>query len=109
VPNVAAWSRSSNSWSRPTALPAPRMRVAVTADALGRIFTIGGMSASGTTVFDTVQVYSPATHTWFAVRRLPSPRFGAVATHTPDGRVWVMGGYDESGNPLLDGYVFSES
>jgi hypothetical protein len=80
----------------------------VTGDTFGRIFTIGGMSANGATVFDIVQVYSPATRTWFAVRRLPAPRFGAVATFTPDGRVWVMGGYDASGNPLSDGFVFSD-
>jgi Galactose oxidase, central domain len=108
VPKVAAWSRPSNSWSRPTSLPVPRIRVAVTGDTFGRIFTIGGMSANGATVFATVQVYSPATHAWFAVRRLPAARFGAVATYTPDGRVWVIGGYDESGNPLSDGYVFSD-
>ena len=108
VPQVAAWSRPTNSWSRPTALPLPRIRVAVTADVLGRIFTIGGLSPSGAIVFDTVQVYSPATHAWFAVRRLPGARFGATATYTPDGRVWVIGGYDESGSPLLDGYVFSD-
>jgi hypothetical protein len=107
VPKLAAWSRPSNSWSQPTALPVPRIRVAVTGDTFGRIFTLGGMSANGAIVFDTVQVYSPATHAWFAVRRLPAARFGAVATHTPDGRVWVMGGYDDSGSPLSDGYVFS--
>lgn len=108
VPKVAAWSRSSDSWSRPTALPAPRIRVAVTGDTFGRIFTIGGMSPNGATVFDIVQVYSPATHAWFAVRRLPEPLFSAVATYTPDGRVWVIGGYDASGNPLSDGFVFSD-
>jgi hypothetical protein len=108
VPKVAAWSRPSNSWSRPTALPVPRIRVAVTGDTFGRIFTIGGMAVNGASAFDTVQVYSPVTHTWFAVRRLPAARFGAVATYTPDGRVWVMGGYDDSGNPLSDGYVFSD-
>ena len=108
VPRVAAWSRASNSWSRPTTMPVPRMQVAVTADVLGRIFTIGGTSTTGATTFDTVQVYSPTTQAWFSVRRLPAPRFGAAATYTPDGRVWVMGGYDASGNPLSDGYVFSD-
>jgi N-acetylneuraminic acid mutarotase len=108
IPKVAAWSPNTNVWSRPTTLPVPRMRVAVTADVLGRIFTIGGLSANGAMTFDTVQLYSPAVHTWFAVRRLPSPLFGAVATYTPDGRVWVIGGYDDSGTPLSDGYVFSD-
>lgn len=108
VPKVAAWSRGSNSWSRPTALPVPRIQVAVTADVLGRIFTIGGTSPNATITYDTAQIYSPSTHSWFSVRRLPSPRFGAVATYTPDGRVWVVGGYDDSGNPLSDGYFFSD-
>jgi N-acetylneuraminic acid mutarotase len=108
VPQVAAWSRGSNAWSRPTALPVPRIRVAVTADVLGRIFTVGGSAPNGAITYDTAQIYSPATHSWFSIRRLPSPRFGAVATYTPDGRVWVMGGYDDSGNPLSDGYVFSD-
>jgi hypothetical protein len=107
APKVAAWSRSANAWSRPTTPPVARIRVAVTRDVLGRIFTIGGQTPNGATTLDTVQIYSPSVHTWFAVRRLPSPRSGAVATYTPDGRVWVLGGYDSSGSPLSDGYVFS--
>jgi hypothetical protein len=108
VPHVAAWSRRSNAWSRATTMPTPRIRVAVTGDVFGRIFTIGGMTPDGATTLDTVQIYSPAVGSWFSLRRLPAPRFGAVATYSPDGRVWVVGGYDGSGNPLSDGYVFSE-
>jgi hypothetical protein len=89
-------------------MPTPRIRVAVTGDVFGRIFTIGGSSPDGAQTLDTVQIYSPAVGKWFGVRRLPSPRFGAIATYTPDGRVWVFGGYDDSGSPLSDGYVFSD-
>src|SRR5262249_7450160 len=108
VPRVTAWSRPGNAWSRPTAMPTSRIRVAVTADVLGRIFTIGGSSPDGAQTLDTVEIYSPAVGKWFSARRLPSPRSEAVATYTPDGRVWVFGGYDDSGNPLSDGYVFSD-
>jgi hypothetical protein len=106
VPPVAAWSPVTNSWSKPTSLPTPRIRVAVTADAQGRIFVIGGIAGDGSQAYDAVSVYRTDLKSWFSTRRLPSPRFGAVATSTSDGRVYVMGGYDAGGNPLSDGYVF---
>jgi hypothetical protein len=106
VPKVAAWSPSTNTWTRPTSLPTPRIRVAVTADDHGQIWVVGGMSGDGSQVYDTVEIYVPASGTWRSARRLPAPRFEALATSTPDGRVWVIGGYDANGNPLEDGYVF---
>ncbi len=106
MPPVARWSPVTNNWSTPTSLPTPRIRVAVTADAQGRIFVIGGLAGDGSQAYDAVSVYRTDLKSWFSTRRLPSPRFGALATSTSDGRVYVMGGYDAGGNPLSDGYVF---
>jgi hypothetical protein len=106
VPPLEAWSPSTNTWSQPTSMPTPRIRVAVAADGAGRVFVVGGMTPSGAGILDTVEVYSPATKKWQSARRFPDLRFEAIATSTPDGRVWVFGGYDSGGNPLADGYVF---
>ena len=107
VPPVEAWSPQSDAWTKPTVLPTARINIAVTGDAQGRIFTVGGFSADGSRMFSKVEVYRPSSGTWAKAANLPDDRFAASAAFTANGRVWVVAGYDSSGNPLTDGYVFT--
>jgi hypothetical protein len=107
VRRAAAWTPRSDVWSRPTKVPTPRIKVAVTADAGGRIFVAGGLKGDASATYRTVEVFMPRLHSWAKAADLPSKRFGAIATSTRDGRVWVLAGYDMNGNPLSNGYVFT--
>ena len=97
MPPVERWATPGNTWTKPTVLPTARMRIGVTADARGRIFTIAGLAADGSRLFARVEVYRPDTGNWARAADLPDKRFGVVAASTPDGRVWVVGGYDKFG------------
>ncbi len=107
MPPVESWIQAMNAWAKPTVLPTSRIRVAVTSDARGRIFTIGGLAADASRMFSRVEVYRPNSGTWARAADLPDARFAATAAFTADGRVWVFGGYDAFGNPLSDGFVFT--
>ena len=107
MPPVESWTSSTNAWTKPTVLPTSRIRVAVTSDARGRIFTIGGLAADASRMFSRVEIYRPNSGTWARAADLPDARFAATAAFTADGRVWVFGGYDAFGNPLSGGYVFT--
>ncbi len=109
MPPVEAWSPKKNKWTKPTVLPTARINIAVTGDAQGRIFTVGGIAADGSRLFSKVEVYRPSDGTWAKAANLPDDRFAASAAFTSDGRVWVLAGYNVSGIGLTDGYVFTPS
>jgi hypothetical protein len=109
MPPVMTWKPKKNTWIMPTVLPTSRIRVAVTNDADGRIWAVGGMRADASSMFSKVEVYRPDSGTWAKAANLPDDRMDAIAASTPDGRVWVLQGFDKFGNPLSDGYVFTPS
>jgi len=107
VPPVMEFNNAANNWTRPAALPTPRIKVAVTGDPNGRIWTIAGLHADGSSLYNTVEVYRPHSDSWAKAANLPDKRWAAQAAFTPNGRIWVYQGFDQFGNPLQDGYVFS--
>jgi hypothetical protein len=106
-PTVTRWSAQGNTWNNQTVLPTPRIRVGVTSDAKGRIFTVGGIAGDGSRMFSTVEVYRPSSSSWARAADLPDKRATVLTASTPDGRVWAVGGYDQFGSPLQDGFVFN--
>jgi hypothetical protein len=82
-------------WTTPTALPTPRTDLAVTTGPDGLIYTIGGLTAAGTT--GVVEAYNPADGGWITAPSLVLPRHGHGAATTSDGLIWVLGGVDADG------------
>lgn len=80
-------------------------RNAVTADAQGRIYVIGGGPGEDATVgapnVAYAERYDAASDTWQPIAPLPAPVGDAAAATDAQGRVLVFGGVDESGATRL--------
>jgi N-acetylneuraminic acid mutarotase len=89
VANTAAYDPVTDTW---TTLPGmPTARGGATAQVVGtRIFVVGGMDATGTSV-DTVEVFDPATGSWAAappvLNRRDNPGSAVL-----EGKLYVFGG-----------------
>jgi Kelch motif len=85
VGTVEAYDTSTNTWSTKSALPANEDLLSAVSGPDGRIYALGGPSA-------TVNAYSPATNRWAPVVSLSDNRDGVGAVVTPDGHIWAIGG-----------------
>ena len=95
--SVAAQSPSRSTtmtWAPRAPMPTQRLEMA-SASLDGRVFVIGGLSATGATL-DTVEVYDPATDAWTEGPAHPVPIHHPMAA-VLDGVLYVAGGYGPSG------------
>jgi N-acetylneuraminic acid mutarotase len=81
-------------WALRAPMPTQRLEMA-SASLDGRVFVIGGLSATGVTL-DTVEVYDPATDAWTEGPAHPVPIHHPMAA-VLDGLLYVAGGYGPSG------------
>jgi hypothetical protein len=81
-------------WTSLAALPQPRSRLAVVADA-SRIYAIGGENEEGIT--GRVEIYDPDSNGWLPGRAKPTPVSNAAGVLL-DGRVYVPGGTTQTGS-----------
>lgn len=87
----ARYDTASDHWDVLPQLPVPT-RAAAGAVLGGRIYVVGGTTASGNTA--ATWAYSPETRTWLRRAPLPAPRFNHAAVAV-EGRLYVLGGYLE--------------
>lgn len=66
----------------------------------GRILLVGGHSAAGGVLEDSV-IYEPETDRWIDAGAV-GPRVDSTATRLPDGRVFVAGGDDQGSTLIFD-------
>src|SRR5207302_4087591 len=78
-------------WSTVASMPTARAALAAVTGADGRIYAIGGFSATRGFV-NTVEAYTPSTNSWSTVAPMPTPRALLAATTGPDGRIYAIGG-----------------
>jgi hypothetical protein len=63
----------------------------------GKIYVLGGVTATGTTA--AVESYDETTNTWTTETSLPAPVSSEAAAVDSLGRIEVLGGFDASGKP----------
>jgi hypothetical protein len=87
-------------------MPTAREDAAATLGLDGRIYVIGGIDGTGTTI-RTVEAYDPTHNTWTTVSPLPGARDSAEAVTGPDGRIYVIGGTDSTGARRRTVFVYN--
>jgi hypothetical protein len=93
---VYRYTISTNKWDAVASLPiAVRDSAAVLAN--GKIYVLGGRTATGTTA--AVESYNETTNTWTTETSLPAPVSSAAAAVDSLGRIEVLGGFDASDKP----------
>jgi hypothetical protein len=93
---VYRYTIATNKWDTVATLPvAVRDSAAVLAD--GKIYVLGGVTATGTTA--AVESYNETTNTWTTETSLPAPVSSEAAAVDSLGRIEVLGGFDASGKP----------
>jgi len=93
---VEAYTPSSNSWATVASMPTARLGLAAAVGADGRIYAIGGNSAS-TVNLTTVEVYTPSSDSWATVASLNTARNSLAAATGADGRIYAIGGSGAGG------------
>lgn len=86
---------NGSSWRRGAPLPTARMELGAAALPDGRIYTVGGVSASG--FMATVETYSPLTDRWSNAVALPQPRCCLGVVTAQSGDLYVIGGGSGAG------------
>lgn len=79
-------------WSRVSPLSTPRFLMAA-AGLGGSVYSIGGFD--GTTLLDTVEVYTPGNDRWQSLAPLPAPRRELAAAGL-NGKLYAIGGWQGS-------------
>jgi N-acetylneuraminic acid mutarotase len=103
------WNCSANvagcSYATLAAMPTVRYGLAAATGLDGRIYAIGGVDSSSSTL-STVEAYDPTTNTWTAVAPMPTARYGSAAVTGPDGKIYAIGGLSSSSSILstVDAY-----
>jgi hypothetical protein len=93
---VYRYTIATNTWNTVASLPiAVRDSAAVLAN--GKIYVLGGVTATGTTA--AAESYNETTNTWTTESSLPAPVSSAAAAVDSLGRIEVLGGFDVSGKP----------
>jgi hypothetical protein len=87
-PNSGTWSTTGN-------LTTPRIAIAFTLLADGKVFIVGGLDLTGT--LSSAELFDPSTGNWNPAGSLTAARFGHTATLLADGRVLVVGGLSGDG------------
>lgn len=95
VGTVEAYDPNTDSWSAVAPMPTARRFLMAATDRYGRIYGIGGGSATG--FRNTVERYDPETNSWSTVASLPAPLCCGGAARGPDGRIYVAGGFNALG------------
>jgi N-acetylneuraminic acid mutarotase len=94
-----AYNPQTNAWADLAAMPTPRELLAVTAGSDGRIYAIGGQSATSETL-NTVEAYTPATNSWATLAPMPTRRHSLAAVTGPGGLIYAFGGYISAGQSV---------
>lgn len=110
--NLEIYNPRSNTWTSGAPMPTARGLLRATfAD--GRLYTVGGLDASGTVVFDTVEAYDPAKNRWSSEAPIPVARAEPALATLADGDIVAAGGcceFDSAGNVvgvLTDAELYS--
>jgi N-acetylneuraminic acid mutarotase len=96
---VLRYQPATDRWSPVSPLAQARDSLAAATGTDGRIYAIGGRSASG--IVGTVERFNPTTGNWKAVAPMPTPRDGLMAATAPDGRIFAIGGCNNSADVAL--------
>src|SRR5260370_24888888 len=87
-------------------MPTPRLSLAAAVSPDGRIFAIGGSTASILQTLDVVEAYDPATQTWATMSPMPTAR-SFLGTATDDyGLIYAIGGMDNAARPFDTGEIY---
>ncbi len=93
---VYRYTIATNTWDTVASMPiAVRDSAAVLAN--GKIYVLGGVTATGTTA--AVESYNETTNTWTTETSLPAPVSSEAAAVDSLGRIEVLGGFDATGKP----------
>jgi N-acetylneuraminic acid mutarotase len=105
---VEAYTPATNSWATVASMPTARYGLAAATGLDGRIYAIGGDTASpgtspGSGPLTTVEAYTPGTNSWATVAPMPTARLQLAAATGPDGRIYAIGGVNGgNGSPSLN-------
>jgi N-acetylneuraminic acid mutarotase len=89
---VERYDPATNTWTAVRSMNERRDFLAATAGVDGRVYAIGGYSATCGCITDTVEVYDPATDRWRYTAPMPASRWAPSAAAGADGRIYVLGG-----------------
>lgn len=99
---------ASGTWVTRAGLPLARTSLAVASGSDGRIYALGGTTASSS-VLRNADVYSPAGDTWTSLPPMLLGRANFVAAAGHDGRICAFGGIDGAGGYLSSVEAFTPS
>lgn len=101
IATVEEFDPLNNSWAAKTDMPTARCSLAVATAPNGKIYAVGGTSASGNPVaFDVTEEYDPANNSWSTKAPMPTARFGLTLVAAGNGKLYAIGGNDLTGaNP----------
>jgi N-acetylneuraminic acid mutarotase len=88
----------SGVWIRRADLPTPRTGLS-TCVVDGKIYAMGGVKPTHTSLYFTVEMYDPATDTWTPKADMPTAR-SEMATCAIDGRIYAAAGIQQTGSGI---------
>ncbi len=100
--NLPSMSNASDVWTTRAALPTPRSHLAAVTGANGRLYAIGGNSASNTiSTVNTVFEYNDTNNAWCTRTPMTGARYCAAAA-IRSFRIYAIGGSNDGDNQLSD-------
>ncbi|MFC2116604.1 Kelch repeat-containing protein [Bacteroidota bacterium] len=98
---VEMYDRVSDTWLQLQDMPTGRWgSSAVAVD--GKIYVIGGRSASHVVLYSSIEVYDPETDSWSTKAGMPTERY-QLTTCLLDGKIYAIGGWKNSSTgPIYD-------
>ena len=97
--DVNTYSRTTRRWRTAAPAPTPLVLAGVAVDHRGRIFLIGGATATGSTA--QVSIFDPATGSWTPGPALLQSVGGLGAATGIDGRIYAVGGATTAGQKAI--------
>jgi hypothetical protein len=89
---VEAYNPGTNSWSAVAPMPTPRHGMRAVTGNDGKIYVIGGDTASGGANVALLEIYDPIANSWSGGAPMPNVKTGPGAVLGNDGLIYVFGG-----------------